>query len=81
MTVAMVVSGAGLYSKQEADEVIRAAKPSSDHALALRVGGVVGVAYLPAFLLLYHKSGVIVHATESKLQGCFIFRLALTALP
>ena len=69
MTVAMVVSGVGLYSKQPADEDIPAAEPSNDPSLVLLVGGVVGVAYLLAFLLLY-KSGVIVHATtESKLQG------------
>ena len=48
----MVVSGAGLDSKQEADEVILAAEPSNDPSLALLVGGVVGVAYLLAFLLL-----------------------------
>ena len=53
MTVAMVVSGAGHYSKQAADEVILAAEPWNDPSLALLVGGLVGVAYLLAFLLLY----------------------------
>ncbi len=68
MTIALVVSSAGLHSKQAADEVVLAAGPSNDPSLALLVGGVVGVAYRLAFLLLCY--GGILHATtESKLQG------------